>query len=121
MATILIADPTSALTDPVTAALRQAGHQPLLARDGDQAWQIAQCFHIDLLITDRLLPGLGGAALIDRLRREPAYAHLPVILLGDGGPTPLGVTRLSGPVPPAQVQAAVQGLIAGGTPRDCAG
>jgi DNA-binding response OmpR family regulator len=111
MATILIAETASAVTDPMAEALRLAGHQALVARDGDQAWRIAQLFHIELLITDRQLPGLSGDALIERLRQEPTYARLPVIIISAGELPPTTAVWLAKPVVLSHLHRLVHDLV----------
>lgn len=121
MATILLTA-AQRLPDSLASVLRDAGHHVLTAADGDQAVRLARLFHVDLLITDRQGPD-PGVALIDRLRREPRYQQVPVILFSDRGPVPRGTVRLTMPVPATQVSALVHGLAAadGDAVRACAG
>jgi CheY-like chemotaxis protein len=106
MATILITN-AAAAPDPIAARFSAAGHLVLIARDGDHAWQLMQQFHVDLLITDRYLPGLSADTLVQRLRAHPSFAELPIIVAGSaatqgGGPAwdpdPDALSRLPAPV-----------------------
>lgn len=50
------------------------------AADGEAAWQLIQAHHYDLIILDRMMPVLDGMALLLRLKADPAYTRLPVIM-----------------------------------------
>ena len=49
--------------------------------DGDTALERALAEPPDLVLTDVMMPGLDGFALLDALRRDPRTADVPVILL----------------------------------------
>lgn len=56
-------------------------YQILLATDGNSALGLAQGTRPDLIITDVMMPGLDGFALLKALRTTPQTASIPVILL----------------------------------------
>ncbi len=56
-------------------------YQILLAADGNTALGLARGTRPDLIITDVMMPGLDGFALLKALRATPITAVIPVILL----------------------------------------
>jgi DNA-binding response OmpR family regulator len=56
-------------------------YQVLLAADGNTALEPARSSRPDLLLTDVMMPGLDGFALLKALRATPVTASIPVILL----------------------------------------
>jgi signal transduction histidine kinase/ActR/RegA family two-component response regulator len=69
-ATILVVDDEVSLRSVMRRTLLRAGFEVLLAEDGDRALAVASSHagHIDLLLTDVVMPGLSGPELARRLR-----------------------------------------------------
>ena len=65
MPTLLFADDMEEVRKPLCALLEQRGYTVLEAADGDEALSLARSHssRIDLLITDIVMPGLGGPEL----------------------------------------------------------
>jgi CheY-like chemotaxis protein len=77
--TILLVDDTEALRDMIERVLTGLGYTVLLARDGAQALAVSERHHgqIDLLLSDVVMPGIGGPELAVRLRmRRPSMRVL---------------------------------------------
>lgn len=51
------------------------------ARDGQHAIEFLESAPIELVITDLNMPGIDGRALIQRMRSEPRWADIPVIVV----------------------------------------
>lgn len=51
------------------------------AESGEQALELARELQPDLLMLDVMMPGLDGPATLQRLRADPAIAHIPVIFM----------------------------------------
>jgi two-component system, cell cycle sensor histidine kinase and response regulator CckA len=68
--TILVVEDEKAVRKVVSRALEGKGYTVLAAADGDQAFRVSAAHRgaIDLLITDMVLPGIGGRDLAERLR-----------------------------------------------------
>ena len=79
--TILVADDETHILHVVSMKLTNAGYRVLTAHDGQEALEIAQQEHPDLLITDYHMPLLSGLELCQRLRQDVATAKIPAILL----------------------------------------
>ncbi len=116
--TILLVEDDAAVRATVVSILRKAGYT-LLEADGAEAALALDAAGRDyaLLITDMVMPGIGGRALADRLRaRRPA---LPVLFIsgytGEAvAPQTLerpGVALLEKPFPPAALLQRVRGLL----------
>jgi DNA-binding response OmpR family regulator len=61
--------------------LEEAGHQVQLAESAEEALEVLQTFHPDLILTDLQLPGKDGLELTRALRLDPIYARTPIIAL----------------------------------------
>jgi two-component system alkaline phosphatase synthesis response regulator PhoP len=79
--TILVADDESHILNVVSLKLRNAGFRVVTARDGQEAFEIAQAEKPDLLITDYHMPQLSGIELCQKLKQDPATSAIPAIML----------------------------------------
>lgn len=77
--TILVVDDLEPLRTLASAALERAGHRTIVAADGPEALDIVAAEHIDLLLTDIVMPGMSGRELADRLLAE--RRDLPVVYM----------------------------------------
>jgi len=78
---ILVADDESHILNVVSLKLRNAGFTVVTAHDGQEALEMAQQEHPDLLITDYHMPQLSGIELCQKLKQDPATANIPAIML----------------------------------------
>jgi two-component system, OmpR family, response regulator len=76
---ILLVEDDGDLAEEIIADLAARGYKAVHAADGLSAMAAVLLGSFDLLIVDRLLPGLDGIALIQRLRDE--NFHVPVLVL----------------------------------------
>ena len=76
---ILIIEDDNETRDYVSAGLKEAGHNADSARDGYESLLLAKEGKHDLLIVDRMLPGLDGLTLVKTLRS--AGITVPVLFL----------------------------------------
>jgi DNA-binding response OmpR family regulator len=81
MKTLLLADDEAYLRLLVHTTLANPAYRILEATDGTQALTLARTEHPDLLVLDWMMPGLSGLAVAQMLRRDPATAHIPIIML----------------------------------------
>jgi DNA-binding response OmpR family regulator/HPt (histidine-containing phosphotransfer) domain-containing protein len=79
--TVLIADDDPAIRDLLAYKFRLAGVRVLTAADGEEAYRIADEYRPHLAILDRLMPGLDGVAVLQKLREKPETKTIPVIFL----------------------------------------
>ena len=81
MSTILIIDDTETdrqLAGKVVAGL---GHNPVYAADGAQALTKAKELIPDMILLDIVMPGKDGFATCRQLKKDPATAGIPVVLV----------------------------------------
>ncbi len=69
----------------VRVTLEQAGYVVLEAHHGAAALALASESPPDLVITDLMMPVMGGRELIDRLRSNPETAAIPILVLSANG------------------------------------
>lgn len=81
MLTILIVDDEEALRETLVYNLELAGYQVLTAVDGQTALEMLPKYTLDLIILDIMLPGIDGLEVCRRIRRQPAHASLPILML----------------------------------------
>lgn len=119
--TILVADDESHILNVVSLKLRNAGFLVLTASDGQEALEIAQAQHPDLLITDYHMPQLSGLELCQKLKQNPATSLIPAIMLTARGyhlephdTEQSGIRRmLSKPFSPRHLLATVEEVLTG--------
>jgi HD-like signal output (HDOD) protein/CheY-like chemotaxis protein len=80
MARILIADDSAIIREPVAAALAQAGHTVLTARDGREALTLLRAQRVDLLVLDLSMPVLDGFGVLAELAKRP-FARLAIVVM----------------------------------------
>jgi CheY-like chemotaxis protein len=78
--TILFVEDDAAIRELNAKVLRQYGYSVLVARDGQEALNVAQKLNgkgLDLVLTDVVMPQMGGKELADRL--HTTYPNLKVL------------------------------------------
>jgi CheY-like chemotaxis protein len=92
--------------------LERAGHDVTDACDGAAALTAVQESSPDLVVTDMMMPVMGGAELIQRLRGNPATAHIPILAAsGDPGLAGGADEIVSKPYTPDQIVVVAEGLL----------
>ena len=81
MATVLLAEDDADIRFLVTFRLEQAGHQVTGFENGMKALAAARKHPPDLAVLDIMMPGMSGLDVCRELRRDPATAAVPVIIL----------------------------------------
>ncbi|RRR68384.1 MAG: response regulator [Candidatus Viridilinea halotolerans] len=61
--------------------LRTAGYEVVTATKGSEALERLESLHPDLVLLDVLMPDLDGYEVCRRIRRQPAFARLPILML----------------------------------------
>lgn len=65
----------------VRVNLESEGYEVIEARDGAEALERVQEGRPDLIVTDLMMPVMGGRELIERLRSDPETATIPIVVL----------------------------------------
>ena len=88
MATVLVVDDVEMFRSIVLHALKGAGHAALGAPDGAAALQLLDTAPVDLVLLDLAMPKMNGIEFLRRLRADPRFASLPVIVVSAQSPSP---------------------------------
>lgn len=93
--------------------LERAGHEVVEAVDGAEALAVVRASPPDLVMTDIMMPIMGGVELMRCLRADPATAGIP-ILAATGDPQLAGIADavLPKPYQAEGIVAAVTALLA---------
>ena len=78
---ILVVDDSALIRQVITDALIPSGFDVIAAADGSEALRLVARSRPDLIIADILMPIMDGWALCEEIRRTPATADIPIIVL----------------------------------------
>ena len=76
---ILVAEDDRRMADLLKRTLTEEGHQAVVAHDGREAFEIAQCSPFDVIVLDVMLPGMSGTAVAKKLRE--GRNQTPIMML----------------------------------------
>jgi two-component system, NtrC family, response regulator AtoC len=83
MARILVIDDEQYIRTALREVLEREGFDVSTARDGKKGLELLEKEGADLVITDVIMPGIDGVAILERIKK--AYPDLPVIVISGGG------------------------------------
>ncbi len=78
---ILVVDDEPDAIELIRFNLKASGYEVLTAEDGEEALAKARKFSPDMILLDVMLPEIDGLEVWKILRRDPATASLPIIML----------------------------------------
>jgi two-component system, OmpR family, phosphate regulon response regulator PhoB len=78
---ILVVEDEDAIREMLMMVLEQAGFVPIAAADAEDAQKSLDDNLPDLILLDWMLPGISGVEWARRLKKEPIYRDIPIILL----------------------------------------
>ncbi|MFC1679537.1 PleD family two-component system response regulator [Elusimicrobiota bacterium] len=81
MMTILVADDDDMFRDLVNEILTQGGYKVILAKDGQEGWDLLQKEKIDMAVLDLNMPNMDGMELTKKVRETPQLQNLPILML----------------------------------------
>jgi two-component system, OmpR family, phosphate regulon response regulator PhoB len=81
MARVLVIEDEQSLQTVLDYNLRQAGHEVLSARRGEDGAKIAREEHPDIVLLDLMLPDLAGTEVCKALKRDAATRDIPVVIV----------------------------------------
>jgi len=80
-ATILVVDDAPLNVKLLRLILKDAGYQVLEASNGPEALEVMRREKPDAMVLDVRMPGMTGYQVCQEVRRDPAFATLPVIMV----------------------------------------
>ncbi len=81
MHSILAVDDSPSMRKMVAYTLSGAGYNVVEAVDGQDAYEKAQTHAIDLVLADQNMPRLDGLGLTRKLREDPKFKTIPILIL----------------------------------------
>ncbi len=82
---IIIVDDSTSIRVKISKALKMVGHEIVEAENGVDALNKLSAMHedqlVDLVVTDVNMPEMGGFQLIMRLKADPKFKRLPIVVL----------------------------------------
>lgn len=67
-----------------TTKLQKSGYEVTIASDGDEAYKVIESGKvIDLIILDLMMPKFDGFSFLEKIKKEPKYASIPVIVFSN--------------------------------------
>jgi signal transduction histidine kinase len=79
--TVILADDDAIMRELASAKLVEAGYRVYAANDGAEALAILRKHGADLVISDLDMPVLSGFELTEAIRRDAAFADLPIVVI----------------------------------------
>ena len=83
MATILLVEDDDLVRDMLDQVLQRASHKVITASDGEQAAEILQTEHPDIMVTDIIMPKKSGITLISEVKNK--HPNMEIIAISGGG------------------------------------
>lgn len=78
---ILVVEDEDAIRGMLMMVLEQAGYKSIAVADAEEAQKALEDTTPDLVLLDWMLPGISGVEWARRLKKEPMYRDLPIIVL----------------------------------------
>jgi class 3 adenylate cyclase len=78
---ILVVDDNASNRDLLCRRLQRQGHSVVQAADGARALALVEVEALDLILLDLMMPGVSGYDVLVRLKRDPRYRDIPVIMI----------------------------------------
>jgi CheY-like chemotaxis protein len=80
VATVLLVEDDEEAAEPVSKALRLAGHRVLYVPNGHDALALLLLRDADVVVTDLRMPGFDGVTLVTVIRSYLRWQSLPIIV-----------------------------------------
>lgn len=78
---VLVADDEPAIVMSLDFLIRKAGYELYIARNGEEALELAQSVRPDVAVLDIMMPGMDGFEVCARIKSNPDTRHVKVIFL----------------------------------------
>src|SRR5262245_45753752 len=78
---VLVVDDEPMVRETLGQVLTDEGYVVDLAVDGETALERVRAACPDAILLDLMMPGMNGRQFLQALRNDPAYAHVPVMIM----------------------------------------
>lgn len=78
---VLVIDDSTTVVTMLRRMLEQNGYEPIEAFDGETGVELAREREPHIIFLDIVLPGMDGFAALRKLRKDPATADVPIIMM----------------------------------------
>jgi len=78
---ILAVDDLPENRDLVSRLLSKAGHTVITAESGEEALELLETMGVDVVLLDLMMPGIGGAEVLQHLKNDDRLRATPVIMI----------------------------------------
>lgn len=79
--TVLLVDDSELILDINRFALESGGFKVLTALGGREALETLVAHEVDIAIVDINMPGMDGYTLIKKIRPDPEFGEIPIIII----------------------------------------
>lgn len=79
--TVLVIEDEAPLQDAIKVKLEKEGLRYLPALTAEEGLAIIKKERPDLIWLDLLLPGMGGFAFLEKIRKQPSFRNIPVVIV----------------------------------------
>jgi len=81
MAKILVIDDDRMIRKVIEKSLASLGYDVVTAESGEDGLNRIKAIKPDVVITDKVMPGIDGFEVTRQLRRQPEFTHIPILVL----------------------------------------
>jgi PleD family two-component response regulator len=78
---VLIVDDDASAISALEALLIPLHHRILVARNGEEAMQIARSAQPDMMLLDVMMPAMNGFEVCKAIRKDPDIQDLPIVMI----------------------------------------
>lgn len=78
---VMVVDDTDSARDIAARLLKFHGLDTVQASSGNEAFQLLEQVHPDLILLDIAMPDMDGLQVLDRLRHDPRWQEIPVVMM----------------------------------------
>ena len=82
---ILVVDDDLGTRLSISDYLELSGYKVMTAKDGQEALDILEKYHLDLIVTDIVMPKMNGYEVCRRIKSDPQTKHIPVVMCSSKG------------------------------------
>jgi two-component system, OmpR family, alkaline phosphatase synthesis response regulator PhoP len=81
MERIVYADDDADIRDIINGILTKEGYELILAKDGQEAWDVVREVNPDLVILDYDMPKINGVTLCEKFKKDALTKSIPIIMI----------------------------------------